>query len=121
MSTYTYRSPLTMEENNTRIIDWCAAKEITDPVKEYVFFYHDLQAKHPGVPESVWHYFDYDKFLLDLWRLNKIRILYVDEEGVVPLEDSGDVYPAWKGMETEWFSNHPFKHMYYIVHTTNES
>ena len=104
-----------------RITDWCAAKEITTVPQYYQEYYAAQKAKHPGVPESVWQYFDYDEFLLDLWRLKKIHILYVDDEGIVPLEDSGDVYPAWKGMETEWFSNHPFKHLYYIVHTTNDS
>ena len=88
---------------------------MTGTPKYYQEYYAARKAMHPEVPESVWIYFDYNQYLIDLWRSKKIHILYVDDEGIVPLEEAGSVYPVWEGKELTWFIDHPFKHLFYIV------
>lgn len=60
-------------------------------------------------------YFDYDRYIIDLWKSDFHSIVYADGETLVALEDADEKYPIWKGRLDEFFTGHPCKKNFYIL------
>jgi hypothetical protein len=102
----------------TKILTWMGITPNEHTCRQYKEYFLAMQATYPNVPQLFWDYLDFPEYLLDLWRSNRIRIVYYDEDEEVEcihLEDIGEHFPVWFAKETTYFIGHPFKHSFYIV------
>jgi len=78
---------------------------------EYIRYYKDL---HPQVPESVWHYYNWEYKVWDEFR--DFMVYWDSEEGEkILLNDVGFKFPVWRNKVKDFWVGHPCKHLFYIV------
>ncbi len=112
-----------MKEQGGEEESGCLADPASYQVWSFKEFYEYVQDCYGGVPDRIWNYFDLATYITDLTETDdNYTLVFYDPEEQNPAEriftfgEVGQVLPAWNGRQHEWFSEHPFKHNFYVLH-----
>ena len=125
-------------DNEAMVVEWLVkhlqsckdAEDFKDHTAEnysctsYQYYSKEIEDETLHLPEWAKQYFDTSSYVWDTYNLCDARgegafyLVYKDDETTSLVENVGNIFPAWKGKEKEFFTEHFDKQRFFIVRHT---